>query len=57
MAGLGDYICPPSGVMAFYNSVTAPKKIVFVQNAQHGNCLESRPQKFTLDGDAVVSAN
>lgn len=57
MAGLGDYICPPSGVMAFYNSVTAPKKIVFVQNAQHGNCLESRPQKFTLEGDAVVSAN
>ena len=54
MAGLGDYICPPTGVMAFYNSVTAPKEMTFVQNAQHGNRLEPCPQKFRLDGDRVT---
>ena len=34
-AGLGDYICPPSGQMAMYNSITAPKKLRFVQNRTH----------------------
>ena len=34
-AGLGDYICPPSGVTAMYNGITAPKKITFVQNRTH----------------------
>ena len=35
-AGLGDYICPPSGVMAFYNVLACPKNITFIQGAQHG---------------------
>ena len=34
-AGLGDYICPPSGVMAFYNNLACPKNITFVQGAMH----------------------
>ena len=34
-AGLGDYICPPSGVMAFYNNLACPKRITFVQGATH----------------------
>ena len=34
-AGLGDYICPPSGVMAFYNSLRRPKSITFIQGAMH----------------------
>lgn len=34
-AGLGDYICPPSGVMAFYNNLTCPRSIKFVQGATH----------------------
>ncbi len=34
-AGLGDYICPPSGQMAMYNGITAPKKIRFIQNRTH----------------------
>ena len=34
-AGLGDYICPPSGVMAFYNRLTCPKSITFIQGATH----------------------
>ncbi len=35
MAGLGDYICPPSGIMAMYNSIKSPKNLVFIQNKQH----------------------
>lgn len=54
MAGLGDYICPPTGVMAFYNSVTAPKEITFVQNAQHGNRLEPCPQRFRILGSGNI---
>ena len=34
-AGLGDYVCPPSGVMAFYNALSCPKEIAFVQGATH----------------------
>ena len=34
-AGLGDYVCPPSGVMAFYNALACPKEIAFVQGATH----------------------
>ena len=34
-AGLGDYVCPPSGVMAFYNRLTCPKSITFIQGATH----------------------
>lgn len=35
-AGLGDYVCPPSGVQIFYNNVKGPKEITWVQNNQHG---------------------
>lgn len=34
-AGLGDYICPPSGVTSLYNAIIAPKTIVFTQNRTH----------------------
>ncbi|MCR5752091.1 MAG: glycoside hydrolase family 127 protein [Kiritimatiellae bacterium] len=34
-AGLGDYICPPSGVMSFYNNLRCPKSITFIQGATH----------------------
>ena len=35
-AGLGDYICPPTGVMAFYNNLTCPKSVSLLQNSTHG---------------------
>ena len=54
MAGLGDYVCPPTGVMAFYNNLKCPKSICFVQNAQHGNRLQNEPtQKFLIKGDKI----
>ena len=36
-AGLGDYICPPSGLMICYKNIASPrKKIVWVQGSDHG---------------------
>ncbi len=34
-AGLGDYVCPPSGVTALYNSIKSPKKIDYIQGRTH----------------------
>lgn len=37
-SGLGDYVCPPSGISVLYNNLTvaAKKKIEFTQGATHG---------------------
>ena len=35
-AGLGDYTCPPMGVAAFYNNLSCPKSIVWMQGSTHG---------------------
>jgi cephalosporin-C deacetylase-like acetyl esterase len=36
-AGLGDYVCPPSGVSVLYNNVKSAKKsIEYVQGSTHG---------------------
>lgn len=35
-AGLGDYTCPPAGVAAFYNNLSCPKSVVWVQGSTHG---------------------
>jgi len=35
-AGLGDYVCPPSGVAVLYNNVKGPKTIEFIQGSTHG---------------------
>ncbi len=34
-AGLGDYICPPSGVAVLYNRIKTQKQIEWVQNHTH----------------------
>jgi len=36
LARLGDYCCPPSGIMMLYNSLKCPAKIIFEQNGTHG---------------------
>lgn len=38
-SGLGDYVCPPSGVTSLYNSIIAPKEIVYYQGSDHGFSL------------------
>ena len=35
-AGLGDIVCPPCGIMAFYNALDCPKALTFLQNRTHG---------------------
>ena len=34
-AGLGDYVCPPSGLAVLYNNIPGPKKITWVQGSTH----------------------
>lgn len=41
-AGLGDYVCPPSGVYAMYKQIKAPKKLRFIQNKSHGSFIPER---------------
>ena len=36
LAGLGDYICPPSGVVAFYNALSGKVTLTFEQGMTHG---------------------
>lgn len=38
-SGLGDYVCPPSGLAVLYNNIPAgiPKRIEYLQGATHGN--------------------
>ena len=35
-AGLGDYVCPPSGISVVYNHVRAPKTLDYIQGSTHG---------------------
>lgn len=41
-AGLGDYVCPPLGIMKLWNAARCPAEIVWVQGSQHGCGLPSR---------------
>ena len=34
--GLGDYTCPPAGILAAYNAIKCKKKINLYQNTTHG---------------------
>ena len=49
-AGLGDYVCPPSGVSVLYNHIQAPKTIVYIQGSTHGYDPPN-PKKQTLRGN------
>lgn len=49
-ANLGDYVCPPSGVMALYNGIKTQKSITFTQSATHGYAPNER-ERFTLSFD------
>ena len=49
-AGLGDYTCPPSGVTALYNGISAPKKITFTQGRTHGYTPPDSPARYSRSG-------
>ncbi len=47
-AGLGDYICAPSGVAVLFNNVKGPKTIEYMQGSTHGyNPPHPKTQKAT----------
>ncbi|MBQ6825480.1 MAG: acetylxylan esterase [Clostridia bacterium] len=46
-AGLGDAICPVSGVVAFYNTLDTQKQITFIQNTSHSGGWEGT--RFTVN--------
>lgn len=48
-AGLGDYICPPSGISVLYNNIKAPKTIVYTQGQTHVYSPPN-PKEQTLNG-------
>jgi len=49
-AGLGDYVCPPSGLWVLWNNLTCPKKITWIQGSTHGYVpREADHQRFTLE--------
>ena len=54
-AGLGDYICPPSGITSLYNALTCNKTIDFKQNRGHGYWGGSQNKIYYLEGaDPVI---
>ena len=50
-AGLGDYICPPSGVAILFNNIPGPKKISWVQGSTHGYVPPEKHQEFSITGN------
>lgn len=49
--GLGDYTCPPAGIIAAYNAMRCKKKIGIYQNTTHGY-VPSDTDIFTCEEDA-----
>ncbi len=47
-AGLGDYVCPPSGVMTLYNNITTPVTLNFFQGQTHGYTMKDAPH-YTIE--------
>ncbi len=47
-AGLGDYVCPPSGMMALYDALDCPVTCTFTQGKTHGYTLPTT-DGITLD--------
>lgn len=51
VAGLGDYVCPPSGVCVLYNNLKCRKLLELCQGKTHGYTPKNA-QKITLKADA-----
>lgn len=35
-AGLGDYVCPPTGIAKLWNALSCRRRIVWIQGSEHG---------------------
>jgi len=49
-AGLGDYVCPPSGIAVMYNNLKCDKTIRWHQNNEHGYII-STPQVYEIKSE------
>ncbi len=45
-AGLGDYICPPSGQVILFRNLKGPKKMRMTQNMGHGALFGVNPNRY-----------
>ena len=52
-AGLGDYVCPPSGIAILYNNIPGPKKITWVQGSTHGWAPPQPNQTYTYSANGA----
>ena len=51
-AGLGDYVCPPSGEIVLFNAIRTEKRFVFRQGRTHGYTSPDG-EEFVLEGKPV----
>lgn len=47
-AGLGDYVCPPSGQILLFKNLPEPKKVTFTQNMGHGSVYGPNAGSYTM---------
>ncbi len=47
-AGLGDYVCPPSGEILLFKNLPEPKKVTFRQNMGHGSTYGPNAASYVL---------
>lgn len=50
VAGLGDYVCPPSTQAVLYNNIKAPKKLQFLQGKTHGHNMPNGKSYIVSEG-------
>lgn len=55
-AGLGDYICPPSGIASLYHALRCRKRLVWVQNGEHGWTSPAKNRRTTEFASAPAPA-
>ncbi len=48
--GLGDYISPPSGIIAMYNALSVQKQATFIQDGRHVSEVDTSSGSFTVTG-------
>ena len=50
-AGLGDFTCPPAGVISVYNNIKTPKSIIWYQNISHSPKTLDDVQSFRFQSE------
>ena len=53
-AKLGDYVSPPSGVVALYNALQPDKKLTFTQNVSHSGDPGPYDPSYTVSGSPAM---